>query len=360
MAGNSFGELFRVTTWGESHGGAVGAVVDGCPSRLELTEQLIQRDLDRRKPGQSDITTARDEHDQVHILSGVFEGKTLGTPISLLVWNEDARSDDYLGFKDMYRPGHADYTYEQKYGIRNWQGGGRASARETIGRVAAGAVARLVLASQTKIEIVTYVRSVGDIEADIDSAKVTPRLLESNIVRCPDAKAAKKMESLIRKAKSEGDSIGGVVECIIRHVPVGLGEPVFDKLSADLAQACMSIPATKGFEIGEGFAASRMRGSEHNDPFVMKRGAVRTVTNHAGGILGGISSGEDIILRVAFKPASTIEQEQKTVSTAGKNTTMKARGRHDPCVVPRAVAVVEAMVAITLADHLLRNMTQNF
>ncbi|HNT30007.1 MAG TPA: chorismate synthase [bacterium] len=357
MPGNSFGELFRITTWGESHGGAVGVVIDGCPPRLKLSEALIQRDLDRRKPGQNELTTERAESDAVQILSGVFQGKTLGTPISLLVWNEDARSEDYLGFSRMFRPGHADYTYEQKYGVRNWQGGGRASARETVGRVAAGAIAKLILQKE-KISILAYTKSVGRIEAAVNPATVTREAIDKNLVRCPVQAKAREMEKLITTIKAKGDSIGGIVECVIRGCPVGLGEPVFDKLSADLAKACLSIPATKGFEIGDGFASTRLYGSNHNDPFQATRGKITTKTNHAGGILGGISSGQDIILRIAFKPTSTIGLRQQTVTTAGKNTMIEARGRHDPCVLPRAVPVVEAMVAITLSDHLLRYKAQ--
>lgn len=354
MPGNTFGHNFRITTWGESHGGAVGVVIDGCPPRIPISEEIIQAELDRRKPGQSAITTPRAETDTVHIYSGTFEGLTTGTPISMLVWNKDAISEDYLGFSQMFRPGHADYTYEKKYGIRNWRGGGRSSARETIGRVAAAALARQILADWAGIEILAWVKSVKDIDAHVSPADVTLEQVESNIVRCPNPEQAAKMEGIILQAKEEGDSLGGVVECVVRNVPVGLGEPVFDKLEADLAKACMSIPATKGFEIGSGFASTLMKGSEHNDPFEAdEQGHIRTKSNYAGGVLGGISNGEDINLRVAFKPVSTIGKEQQTVTKDGKNTTMAARGRHDPCVLPRAVPIVEAMVALTLVDHFL-------
>ncbi len=358
MAGNSFGQLLSVTTWGESHGGAVGVVIDGCPPRLALSPEMIQADLDRRKPGQSVITTQRAESDTVQILSGVFEGKTLGTPISLLVKNEDARSDDYLAFSQKYRPGHADFTYDKKYGIRNWQGGGRASARETIGRVAAAAVAKQVLWAATDMQILVYVKRVGPITATIDTTSLSLNQIDASIVRCPDPVAAKAMLALIAATKAQNDSIGGLVECVVRNVPVGLGEPVFDKLTADLAKACLSIPATRGIEFGSGFAGTYQLGSEQNDVFYMDNGAVRTRSNHSGGIQGGISNGQDIVLRVGFKAASTIGLEQETISTTGNNTTMAARGRHDPCVLPRAVPIVEAMVALVLADHWLRFKAQ--
>ncbi len=353
--GNSFGQLFRSTTWGESHGGGVGVVIDGCPSRLELTEADIQHELDRRRPGQSDIVTPRAEADRCQILSGVFEGRTLGTPISILVMNADARPEAYREMEQTFRPSHADFTYEAKYGIRNWQGGGRASARETIGRVAAGAVAKKVLvALQPAFEATAYVTQVYDLAATVDSTTVTGAQVEGNPVRCPDAAAAEKMMEAIKRARSEGDSLGGVIECVLRGVPPGWGEPVFDKLEADLAKAMLSLPATKGFEIGSGFAASGMRGSEHNDAFEMREGKVRTKTNRSGGVQGGISNGEDIVFRVAFKPTATISREQQTVTAAGEETTLAARGRHDPCVLPRAVPMVEAMAALVLCDHALR------
>ncbi len=359
--GNSFGQLFRVTTFGESHGGGIGAVIDGCPPKIEISEAEIQCELDRRRPGQSKITTQRKEEDRCEILSGVFEGKTLGTPIGILVRNKDARPDDYAAIAKTFRPSHADFTYEAKYGIRNWQGGGRASARETIGRVAAGAIARQVLRTlYPKIDIVGYVVQIHELTAKIDRSKVRMSDVDANIVRCPDKAAAKKMISLIEKTRAEGDSLGGVIECVVRNAPVGLGEPVFDKLEADLAKGMLSLPATKGFEIGSGFSATRMRGSEHNDPFEMRGGKVRTATNFSGGIQGGISNGEDIYFRVGFKPTATIAREQKTVTASREQTKLTARGRHDPCVLPRAVPMVEAMAALVLCDHALRQRAINF
>lgn len=359
--GNSFGQLFRITTWGESHGGGVGVVIDGCPPRLALSEGDIQRELDRRRPGQSSIVTQRDEADRVQILSGVFEGQTLGTPISLLVLNTDARSEAYAEMAQTYRPSHADFTYEAKYGVRNWQGGGRASARETIGRVAAGAVARKVLAKCCDgFEVLAYVTQIHEVGAAINRDDVTPEQIEKTPVRCPDATTAAKMIARIEQARGEGDSLGGVIECVVRGIPAGLGEPVFDKLEADLAKAMLSLPATKGFEIGSGFAATRMKGSEHNDAFEMREGQVHTTTNRSGGVQGGISNGEDIIFRVAFKPTATIAHEQQTVTTSGEPTTVAARGRHDPCVLPRAVPMVEAMAALVLCDHALRQRAIQF
>jgi chorismate synthase len=353
--GNTFGQLFRVTTFGESHGGGIGVVIDGCPPRIEISENEIQRELDRRRPGQSKLTTQRKEEDRCQILSGVFEGKTLGTPIAIAVRNKDARPEDYSEIQGKFRPSHADYTYEAKYGIRNWQGGGRASARETISRVAAGAIAKKILLTlYPQFEVVAYVTQVHDITARIDRAAVKITDVEKNIVRCPDAAAAKRMISLIERIREEGDSVGGIIECVARGVAPGLGEPVFDKLDADLAKAVLSIPATKGFEIGCGFAATRMRGSQHNDPFEMRGGKIRTTTNNSGGMQGGISNGEDIYFRVAFKPPSTIAVEQKTVTTSRQTTELAARGRHDPCVLPRAVPIVEAMAALVLCDHALR------
>ena len=353
--GNTFGQLFRVTTFGESHGGGIGVVIDGCPPKIDISAADIQRELDRRKPGQSKITTQRKEEDRCEILSGVFEGKTLGTPIAILVRNKDARPEDYVDLAKTFRPSHADFTYEAKYGIRNWQGGGRASARETIGRVAAGAIARKVLRTfYPKIDIVGYVTQVHDIVAKIDKSKVKMKEVEANIVRCPDGAAAKKIILLIEKTREQGDSLGGVIECVVRNAPPGLGEPVFDKLEADLAKAMLSLPATKGFEIGSGFSATRMRGSEHNDAFEMRDDRVRTATNFSGGVQGGISNGEEIYFRVAFKPTATISREQKTVTASRKQTKLAARGRHDPCVLPRAVPMVEAMAALVLCDHALR------
>src|SRR6267143_2036397 len=343
--GNSFGQLFRITTFGESHGGGIGVVIDGCPPKIEISQVDIPRELDRRRPGQSKIATQRQEEDRCEILSGVFDGKTLGTPIGILVRNKDARSQDYAEIAKKFRPSHADFTYEAKYGIRNWQGGGRASARETIGRVAAGVVAQKVLRSfYPKIDIVAFVMQVHELVAKIDRSKVQVGDVDANIVRCPDKAASKKMISLIEKTRAEGDSLGGVIECVVLNAPVGLGEPVFDKLEADLAKAMLSLPATKGFEIGSGFSATRMRGSEHNDPFEMQGNRVRTSTNNSGGVQGGISNGEEIYFRVAFKPTATIAREQQTVTTGGELTKLAARGRHDPCVLPRAVPMVEAMI----------------
>jgi chorismate synthase len=353
--GNTFGQLFRVTTFGESHGGGVGVVVDGCPPRLEITAEEIQIDLDRRRPGQSKITTPRKETDTCEILSGIFEGKTLGTPIAILVRNKDARPQDYDEMAQKFRPSHADATYEAKYGIRNWQGGGRSSARETIGRVAAGAIAKKILAQAAGVEIIGYVKRIKDLEGVVDPDTVTLSQVESNIVRCPDADCAERMIDLIEQIGRSGDSIGGVVECVARHVPRGLGMPVFDKLEADLAKGMMSLPASKGFEIGSGFAGTLLTGFQHNDEFYTdEQGNIRTVTNRSGGIQGGISNGENIILRVAFKPTATIRKEQKTVTKTGEETVLAAKGRHDPCVLPRAVPMVEAMVALVLCDHLLR------
>ena len=356
--GNSFGVLFCVTTYGESHGGAVGVVVDGCPPRLPLSEADIQAELDRRRPGQSHITTPRQEADRCQILSGVFQGFTLGTPIHILVRNQDARPQDYSEMATTFRPSHADATYQAKYGIRNWQGGGRASARETIGRVAAGAIAKKILRLAAGVEILAYVQRVKDVEAQVDPSSVTAEQVEANIVRCPDPEAAAAMIQKIEAAAREGDSLGGVVECVARHVPRGLGCPVFDKLEADLAKAVMSLPASKGFEIGSGFAGTYLTGKQHNDEFYMTPSGWRTRSNRSGGIQGGISNGEDIVLRVAFKPTATIRQPQNTVTLDGRETVLAARGRHDPCVLPRAVPMVEAMVAIVLCDHLLRHHAQ--
>jgi len=357
--GNTFGHLFRITTFGESHGGGVGVVIDGCPPRVEISAEEIQVELDRRRPGQSKITTPRKEEDRCEILSGVFQGKTLGTPIALMVRNKDARPQDYDEMAVKYRPSHADATYDAKYGIRNWQGGGRSSARETIGRVAAGAIAKKILHLYGGVEIVAYVKRIKDLEARVDPASVTLAQVEQNIVRCPDPEAAEQMIHLIEAIRDQGDSLGGVVECVARSLPKGLGMPVFDKLEADLAKAVMSLPATKGFEIGSGFAGTLMTGSEHNDEFYTDdQGNIRTVTNRSGGVQGGISNGEPILLRVAFKPTATIRKEQNTVTRDGDATTLAAKGRHDPCVLPRAVPMVEAMVALVLCDHLLRQQGQ--
>jgi chorismate synthase len=355
-----FGEVFRIATWGESHGGGVGVVIDGCPPRLPLSEEDIQPDLDRRRPGQSDIVTARQEEDTCHILSGVFQGATLGTPISILVRNTDARPEAYREMATTFRPSHADFTYQAKYGIRNWQGGGRASARETIGRVAAGAVAKKLLKELfPDLEILAYVVAIHHIESSVNPETVTHEEIEANAVRCPDAAAAEAMVERIKQVRSEGDSVGGLVECLVRGAPAGLGEPVFDKLEADLAKAMLSLPATKGFEIGSGFAGARLKGSEHNDAFRMEAGRVRTMTNLSGGIQGGISNGEPVVFRVAFKPTATIAKPQQTVTVSGENAELAARGRHDPCVLPRAVPMVEAMAALVLCDHALRQRAQD-
>jgi len=357
---SQFGQIFRISTWGESHGGGVGVVVDGCPPRIALTEADIQVDLDRRRPGQSEIVTPRDEKDECRILSGVFEGQTTGTPICVAVMNKDARPEAYREMEAAFRPSHADYTYQAKYGIRNYQGGGRASARETIGRVAAAVIAKKVLAQLAPgLEIVAYVKSIHALTAEVDPETVTFEQVEANIVRCPDAPMAEKMIDFIKEVRAEGDSVGGVIECVVRGVPPGLGEPVFDKLEAELAKAMLSLPATKGFEIGSGFAGTLQRGSEHNDTFRMQEGRVRTTTNRSGGIQGGISNGEAIFFRIAFKPTATIFRSQETVTTTGENTELKARGRHDPCVLPRAVPMVEAMTALVLCDHALRQRAQS-
>jgi chorismate synthase len=334
-------------------------VIDGCPPQLEIDAQEIQFELDRRRPGQSKITTPRKETDTCEIVSGMFEGKTLGTPIAILVRNKDTRSQDYDEMQQTYRPSHADAAYDAKYGIRNWQGGGRSSARETIGRVAAGAIAKKILSQVAGVEVIGYVKRIKDLEGIIDPNTVTLEQVESNIVRCPDTECAERMIERIEQVGRSGDSIGGVVECVARNVPKGLGEPVFDKLEADLAKGVMSLPASKGFEIGSGFAGTLLTGSEHNDEFYTdETGAIRTVTNRSGGIQGGITNGENIILRVAFKPTATIRKEQRTVTSTGVETILAAKGRHDPCVLPRAVPMVEAMVALVLCDHLLRHQGQ--
>jgi len=356
--GNVFGHLFKITTWGESHGGAVGVVVDGCPPRLPLSEADIQCELDRRRPGQSTLVTPRKESDVVQILSGVFEGKTLGTPICLLVKNVDARPEDYEQLRTKFRPSHADYTYFAKYGIRNWQGGGRASARETVGRVAAGAIAKKILRLHYNVEVLAYVKQVQRIVAEVDPDKVQMNRVESNPVRCPDLEAAQRMVRLIERMRARGDSVGGVIECVARGVPAGWGEPVFDKLEADLAKAMLSLPATKGFEIGSGFAGVLMTGSQHNDPFRVRGGKICTTRNYSGGVQGGISNGQTIYFRVAFKPTSTVLVQQQTVDVNLRNTTIKMTGRHDPCVLPRAVPIVEAMTALVLVDHALRHKAQ--
>ncbi len=352
---STLGTLYRVTTFGESHCKGVGAIVDGCPPGLTLTEADIQPQLSRRRPGQSDLTTPRQEADQVTIYSGTEFGRTLGTPIMLLINNKDQRPQDYGEMSRIPRPSHADFTYQVKYGIRASSGGGRSSARETIGRVAAGAIAEKWLRQTYGTEIVAWVSAVGDIEAPpIDYECINRTKVDANLIRCPDAASAERMEARVKEILEAKDSIGGVLTCVCRNVPIGLGEPIFDKLEAKLAQAMLSLPATKGFDIGSGFAGTRLRGSEHNDPFVLKGGQLGTRTNHSGGIQGGISNGEPIIFRVAFKPVATIGMAQETVDFDGRAVTLEAKGRHDPCVVPRAVPIVESMAALVLMDMALQ------
>ncbi len=350
---NSYGNLFRITTFGESHGPAIGVIIDGCPAGLTIDEDFIQSELDRRKPGQSKITTQRRESDIFKILSGVFEGKSTGTPIAIVIENEDQRSKDYSHLSDIFRPSHADFTYDAKYGNRDYRGGGRSSARETAARVAAGAIAKLLLRS-VQLEINAYVSQVGDIAAP-HYTQLNLSNTENNIVRCPDEPTATKMIALIDKVRKEQDTVGGMVTCIIKNTPVGLGEPVFDKLHAELGKAMLSINAVKGFEFGSGFEGIKLRGSQHNDEFYKEQEKIKTKTNHSGGIQGGISNGADIYFNVAFKPVATIMQDQKSVDKAGNEATVSGKGRHDPCVVPRAVPIVEAMAALVLADFLLRN-----
>jgi chorismate synthase len=358
---NSFGKLFTLTTWGESHGPAVGVVVDGCPANLPLAVEEIQTELDRRRPGQSDIVTPRKEADRVELLSGVFEGRTTGVPISMLVRNADQRPGAYDDMREKFRPSHADFTYQAKYGWRDHRGGGRSSARETIGRVAAGAIAKKILALAGGVEVRAFLTQVHDIVVPAGALETFPSLaeVEATAVRCPHPATAAAMIACIKEARSTGDSVGGVIECRVRGVPAGLGEPVFDRLEADLAKAMLSLPATKGFEIGSGFAGTRLKGSEHNDAFVSRDGRVRTATNRSGGVQGGISNGEEIVFRVAFKPTATILQPQPTVDIHGVETELAARGRHDPCVLPRAVPIVEAMAALVLVDHWMRQAAQN-
>ncbi len=351
--GNSFGTCFKITTWGESHGKSLGVIIDGCPPHLKLTEADIQHELDRRRPGQSHITTPRDEGDCVEIVSGIFEGKTTGTPLTLIIQNKDQNSKAYDHLKDVYRPSHADFTYDAKYGIRDYRGGGRASARETAARVAAGAVAQIWLKEQYNVEIISYVKQVHEIRAAVDTETVSRVQVDSNIVRCP-APEYEAMIQAIEAARKEGDSLGGIVGTVIRGVPAGWGEPVFDKLKADFAKAMMSIPATMGFQVGAGFEGAKMKGSMHNDPFYWDEDRIRTKTNHSGGIQGGISNGEDILFEVAFKPTGTIFKAQETVTKMGLETQLAAKGRHDPCVLPRAVPIVDAMAALVLMDHALR------
>jgi chorismate synthase len=352
---SSFGQLFRITSYGESHGGGVGVVVDGCPAGLPLTSEEVQAELDRRRPGQSILTTPRQEEDRVEILSGLFEGHTLGTPIGMLVRNKDARPSSYADFKEIYRPSHADYTYQAKYGLRNWMGGGRASARETIARVAGGAVALKLLNSWVPgLRVTAWVESVHQVRMpEVDPTGVTREQVEAHPTRCPHPATAEAMFEAIDQARRERDSVGGVVACAAVGVPPGWGEPVFNKLEAELAKAMLSLPAAKGFEVGSGFAGTLLRGSEHNDAFVMREGEVRTASNRSGGIQGGISNGEAIVMRVAFKPTATIGKAQATVDQQGQERELAARGRHDPCVLPRAVPIVEAMTSLVLADALL-------
>ncbi len=356
---NIFGKLFTITTWGESHGGSIGVTIDGCPPQLSLSAQDVQTELNRRQPGQSNLTTQRQESDQVEILSGLYKGQTLGTPITMIVKNEDARSQDYRETKTKYRPSHADFTYHQKYGIYNPEGGGRSSARETVGRVAAGAVAKKILKDAFAIEICAYVEQVHQITADIDE-DIFPSTtaIERTPIRCPNESAATQMTACIEKARTQGDSVGGTIVCRIKNTPIGLGAPVFDRLEADLAKAMLCIPATKGFEIGSGFSGTRLKGSGHNDPFIQEEGQIKTETNHAGGVLGGISNGNEIYFRVGFKPTSTILQKQKTVDHEGQEAELTAQGRHDPCVLPRAVPIVESMAALVLVDHWMLHIAQ--
>lgn len=354
MSGNSFGKIFKLTTCGESHGKAIAVILDGCPSGIAIPEEEIQIELNRRKPAQSHITTSRNEEDKIHIMSGIFNGVTTGTPILMMVLNKDANPNDYEELKDIFRPSHADYTYFKKYGIRDYRGSGRASARETLARVAVGVIAKKYLKKLCNLEVLSYVEQVGDFKANVNDKSLTMEQIESNIIRCPDNKIASKMINLIEQVKNKGDSIGGVIRCIIKNVPIGLGEPVFDKLNADLAKAIFSINAVKGFEIGSGFIGSGMYGSEHNDELIINNGNVTTKTNFAGGIVGGISNGENICFRVAFKPVSTILKTQKTLNINHEEVLLSVKGRHDPCVLPRAIPVVDAMAAIVIMDHYLR------
>ncbi|MEM9824627.1 MAG: chorismate synthase [Bacteroidota bacterium] len=356
MRGNSFGQVFKISTFGESHGKAIGVILDGCPAGLEIDESFIQKELERRRPGQSNIVTQRKEGDRVEILSGIFAGKATGTPISMVIYNKDARSKDYSHIAKKFRPSHADFTYQQKYGLRDYRGGGRSSARETAARVAAGAIAKLFL-RQHQIDIKAYVSQVGAIRLSSDYRQVDLQQIEATPVRCPDLEVAATMIDHIKAIRKEGDTIGGVVSGVIQGCPVGLGEPAFDKLHADLAKAMLSINACKGFEYGSGFEGVTMKGSEHNDLFYQEAGKIKTQTNYSGGIQGGISNGMDVYFRVAFKPVATIVQEQASVDQEGESTIVTGKGRHDPCVVPRAVPIVEAMAALVIADHLLRNLS---
>ena len=354
---NTYGHLFRITTFGESHGLAVGVVIDGCPAGLDLDIDFIQKELDRRRPGQSAIVTQRKEEDRIQVISGIFEGKTTGTPLTMLVWNEDAKSKDYSHIADKFRPSHADYTYQMKYGIRDYRGGGRSSARETLARVAAGAVAKLCLKQMAGVEIKAYVSQVGRIKLEQNYQSLNLENTETNEIRCPDTEIAEKMIGYIKEVRKKGDTIGGIVSCVCQNVPVGLGEPIFDKLHAELGKAMLSINAVKGFEYGSGFAGVEMLGSEHNDIFFVEDDKVKTHTNHSGGVQGGISNGEDIYFRVAFKPVATLIQEQSSINENMEEVSVIGKGRHDPCVVPRAVPIVEAMAALVILDFFLRNKT---
>jgi chorismate synthase len=356
MAGNTFGQVFRLTTFGESHGIAVGGVIDGCPPGLKINNKFIANEMKRRRPGLSEFASQRKEDDKVEFLSGIYKGVTTGTPIAFIIKNKDQHSAEYANLKNVLRPSHADYTYLQKYGIRDVEGGGRASARETAARVVAGAIAKLYLL-KNKIQIHAFTSQIGNIVLKKNYDEVDFALVGNDILRCPDNKTSEQMQKLLNKLKSEGDSTGGVVSCFIQSLPAGIGEPVFDKLQADFAKAMMSIPAAKGFEYGEGFAAAAMKGSEHNDTFISVKGTIALKTNHSGGIHGGISNGEDVYFKVAFKPVSSISKIQSSVDLDGKEIKFQIKGRHDVCLVPRAVPVVEAMAAIVIMDHVLRNKT---
>jgi len=359
MAGNTFGKLFTLTTFGESHGDALGGILDGCPSGLFIDIDFVQSELDRRRPGQSHIVTQRKESDKVEFLSGIFEGKTMGTPIGFIIRNENQKPKDYEHNTDVYRPSHADYTYDAKYGMRDHRGGGRSSARETVSRVVAGAIAKLIL-REYGITIQAYTSQVGDIKLLKDYHDMDLSKIDSSILRCPDALIADTMIQKIEQVRKSGDTIGGVISCVIKGTPVGLGEPVFDKLHADIGKAMLSINAVKGFEYGSGFEGVKMNGSQHNDSFNIENDKVITKTNHSGGIQGGISNGQDIYFKVAFKPVATIMQKQETVNSKNENVDMTGKGRHDPCVLPRAVPIVEAMAALVIVDHLLRNKSLQF
>lgn len=359
--GNSFGKIFKLTTFGESHGSMIGGVIEGCPAGVDIDETFIQKELNRRRPGQSHVTTSRKEDDKVSLLSGVFNGKSTGTPIGFFIPNNNKKSADYDNIKNVFRPSHADYTYQEKFGIRDFRGGGRSSARETACRVVAGAVAKLILLKYD-IDILAYVKSIGhlEMESDMNDLDSLRELSESNVVRCPEPSVAKKMISLIEEVKLKGDTVGGQIFCFVKGVPAGLGEPVFDKLHADLGKAMLSINAVKGFEYGSGFQGTKMRGSEHNDVFENLDGKIITRTNHSGGVQGGISNGETIYFKIAFKPVATILSDQSTINESKENIKIKVQGRHDPCVLPRAVPIVESMTAIVLVDHILRNRTSKW